>query len=65
MGMPWRVALALQARGWSLRSEIIWSKPNPMPESVSDRPTRSHEQVFLLTKRPTYYYDAEAVRERE
>ena len=65
MGMPWRVAFALQARGWYLRSEIIWHKPNPMPESVSDRPTRSHEQVFLLSKRPTYYYDAEAVRERE
>ena len=63
MGMPWRVAFALQARGWYLRSEIIWHKPNPMPESVSDRPTRSHEQVFLLSKRPTYYYDAEAVRE--
>ncbi len=63
IGIPWRVAFALQADGWYLRSEIIWAKPNPMPESVTDRPTKSHEQVFLLTKRPRYFYDAEAIRE--
>ena len=63
VGIPWRVAFALQADGWYLRSDIIWAKPNPMPESVTDRPTRSHEYVFLLTKRATYYYDAEAVKE--
>jgi DNA modification methylase len=62
-GIPWRLALALQADGWYLRSDIIWHKPNPMPESVTDRPTKSHEYLFLLTKRPKYYYDAEAVRE--
>jgi hypothetical protein len=63
MGLPWRVALALQADGWVLRSEIIWEKPSCMPESARDRPTRSHEQVFLLTKQAQYFYDAEAVRE--
>ncbi len=63
VGMPWRIAFALQADGWYLRSDIIWSKPNPMPESVRDRPTKSHEYVFLLTKRPRYFYDADAVRE--
>ena len=63
VGIPWRVAFALQADGWYLRSDIIWNKPNPMPESVTDRPTKSHEYLFLLTKRPTYYYDADAVRE--
>lgn len=63
MGMPWRLAFALQADGWYLRSDIIWAKPNPMRESVTDRPTKSHEHVFLLTKRSRYYYDAEAVRE--
>lgn len=63
IGIPWRVALALQADGWWLRSDIIWSKPNPMPESVTDRPTRSHEYVFLLTKSSKYFYDADAVRE--
>jgi DNA methylase len=63
LGVPWRVAFALQEDGWYLRSDIIWSKPNPMPESVRDRPTRSHEYVFLLTKRATYFYDADAVRE--
>ena len=63
VGIPWRVALALQADGWWLRSDCIWDKPNPMPESVRDRPTRSHEYVFLLTKTADYYYDAEAVRE--
>jgi DNA modification methylase len=64
VGIPWRVAFALQADGWYLRSDIIWSKPNPMPESVTDRPTKSHEYLFLLTKSKSYYYDAEAVRER-
>ena len=64
-GMPWRVAFTLQADGWYLRSDIIWAKPNPMPESVTDRPTKSHEYLFLLTKRPRYYYDAEAAREAE
>lgn len=63
VGMPWRVAFALQADGWWLRSDIIWSKPNPMPESVTDRPTRAHEYVFLLTKAARYFYDANAVRE--
>ncbi len=63
VGIPWRAAFALQADGWWLRSEIIWAKRAPMPESVIDRPTRSHEQVFLLSKRARYYYDAEAVRE--
>jgi len=63
VGIPWRVALSLQADGWWLRSDIIWSKPNPMPESVTDRPTRSHEYLFLLTKSQKYYYDADAIRE--
>ena len=63
MGMPWRVAFALQDDGWYLRRDIIWAKPNPMPESVTDRPTTAHEYVFLLTKRAKYFYDAEAVRE--
>lgn len=63
VGMPWRVAFALQADGWYLRADIIWHKPNPMPESVTDRPTKGHEYVFLLTKRERYFYDAEAVRE--
>jgi DNA modification methylase len=63
VGIPWRVAFALQADGWYLRSDIIWSKPNPMPESVTDRPTKAHEYLFLLTKSPRYYFDAEAVRE--
>ena len=62
-GMPWRVAFALQADGWYLRSDIVWAKPNPMPESVTDRPTRSHEYIFLLTKASRYYYDADAIRE--
>jgi len=61
-GIPWRVALALQADGWWLRSDIIWHKPNPMPESVTDRPTKSHEYMFLLTPSARYFYDAEAVR---
>jgi DNA modification methylase len=63
VGIPWRVALALQADGWYLRADLIWAKPNPMPESVSDRPTRSHEYVFLLSRQPRYFYDAEAIRE--
>lgn len=63
VGIPWRVAFALQADGWWLRSDIIWHKPNPMPESVTDRPTKAHEYVFLLTKAARYYYDAEAIAE--
>lgn len=63
LGIPWMVAFALRADGWYLRSEIIWHKPNPMPESVTDRPTKAHEQVFLLSKMPRYYYDANAIRE--
>jgi DNA modification methylase len=62
-GIPWRVAFALQADGWYLRSDIIWAKPNPMPESVTDRPTKAHEYVFLLSKQPRYFFDQEAVRE--
>lgn len=62
--MPYRVALAMQARGWIIRSDIIWHKPNPCPESVRDRPTRSHEYLFLATKNPRYYADMAAVRER-
>jgi len=65
VGMPWRLAFALQADGWYLRSDIIWAKPNPMPESVTDRPTRSHEYVFLLAKSARYFYDADAVREAQ
>lgn len=63
LGIPWRVALALQADGWYLRSDIIWSKPNCMPESVQDRPTRAHEYVFLLAKSARYFYDAAAIAE--
>jgi DNA modification methylase len=63
VGIPWRVAFALQADGWWLRQDIIWHKPNPMPESVRDRCTKAHEYVFLLTKSQRYYYDAEAVSE--
>jgi hypothetical protein len=63
VGIPWRVAFALQADGWYLRSDIIWAKPNPMPESVTDRPTKAHEYLFLLSKSARYYYDADAVRE--
>jgi DNA modification methylase len=62
-GVPWRVAFALQADGWYLRQDIIWAKPNPMPESVSDRCTKAHEYVFLLAKRSNYYFDQEAIRE--
>jgi DNA modification methylase len=64
LGIPWRVAFALQADGWFLRSDIIWAKSNPMPESVTDRPTKSHEYVFLLSKRERYYYDKEAIAEK-
>jgi len=64
-GIPWEAAFALRADGWYLRSEIIWCKPNPMPESVRDRPTRSHEHIFLLTKREKYYYDYAAILERQ
>lgn len=60
---PWMVAFALQEDGWYLRSDVVWNKNNPMPESVKDRPTRSHEYVFLLTKEPRYYYNAEAIAE--
>lgn len=63
VGIPWMVAFALRAEGWCLRSDIVWAKANPMPESVRDRPTRAHEYLFLLTKGPKYYYDAAAIRE--
>ena len=63
VGIPWRVAFALQADGWILRSDIIWEKPNVMPESVRDRPTKSHEHIFLLAKQSRYYFDQESVRE--
>ncbi len=63
LGIPWRVAFALQADGWYLRQDIIWHKPNPMPESVTDRCTKAHEYLFMLTKRDRYYYDHEAVKE--
>ena len=63
VGIPWRVALALQADGWYLRQDIIWHKPNPMPESVKDRCTKAHEYIFLLSKSPKYYYDYEAIKE--
>jgi len=62
VGIPWRVAFALQADGWYLRSDIVWCKPNAMPESVQDRPTRAHEYIFLLTKSERYYYDSVAIR---
>lgn len=63
IGIPWLVAFALRADGWYLRSDIIWHKPNPMPESVTDRPTKSHEYIFLLSKSANYYYDQEAIAE--
>jgi site-specific DNA-methyltransferase (adenine-specific) len=63
LGQPWLLAFALRADGWYLRSEIIWARPNPMPESVTDRPTKSHSTVFLLSKRPRYYFDQDAIRE--
>jgi DNA modification methylase len=62
-GVPWKLAFALQDDGWILRADIIWAKPNPMPESVTDRPTKAHEYVFLLTRSPRYFFDADAVRE--
>lgn len=63
LGIPWMVAFALRADGWYLRQDIIWHKPNPMPESVTDRCTKAHEYVFLLTKRARYFYDADAIKE--
>jgi DNA modification methylase len=63
VGIPWMLAFALRADGWYLRQDIIWSKPNPMPESVTDRCTKSHEYIFLLTKSRKYYYDNEAIKE--
>ena len=63
LGIPWRVAFALQADGWYLRQDIIWHKPNPMPESVTDRCTKAHEYIFLLAKSPRYYYDNKAIME--
>jgi len=63
IGIPWRVALALQADGWWLRQDIIWHKPNPMPESVRDRCTKSHEYIFMMTKSARYYFDSEAIKE--
>src|SRR6185437_14758718 len=62
IGIPWRLAFALQAAGWYLRADIIWNKPNCQPESVKDRPTRSHEYVFLLSKSERYVYNFDAVR---
>lgn len=62
-GIPWRVAFALQADGWWLRQDIVWSKPNPMPESVTDRCTKAHEYIFLMTKSAKYYFDKEAIKE--
>ena len=63
IGIPWMVAFSLRADGWYLRQDIIWAKPNPMPESVKDRCTKSHEYIFLLTKSPKYYFDYEAIQE--
>lgn len=63
VGQPWRLAFALQADGWFLRQDIIWHKPNPMPESIRDRCTKAHEYVFLLTKKPRYFFDAQAIKE--
>jgi DNA modification methylase len=64
IGIPWMVAFALRADGWYLRADIIWHKPNPMPESVRDRPTKSHEYIFLMSKSAKYYYDNEAIKEK-
>ena len=64
LGIPWRVAFALQADGWYLRQDIIWHKPNPMPESVRDRCTKAHEYLFLLSKSDRYFFDADAIKER-
>ena len=63
VGIPWTVAFALRDDGWYLRSDIIWAKPNPMPESIRDRPTKAHEQIFLLSKSPRYHFDADAIAE--
>lgn len=63
VGIPWRIAFALQTDGWFLRQDIIWHKPNPMPESVRDRCTKAHEYIFLLSKCPKYYFDTDAIRE--
>ena len=63
IGIPWRVAFALQADGWYLRQDIIWHKPNPMPESVTDRCTKAHEYIFLFSKKPKYFFDADAIRQ--
>ncbi|MHC4444531.1 MAG: DNA-methyltransferase [Planctomycetota bacterium] len=63
LGIPWRLAFALQQDGWYLRSDIVWNKPNAMPESVKDRPTKAHEYLFLLTKSEKYYYDHDAIKE--
>jgi DNA modification methylase len=63
IGVPWMLAFALRADGWFLRQDIIWHKPNPMPESVRDRCTKAHEYIFLLSKSPRYYFDAEAIAE--
>lgn len=63
LGIPWRLAFALQQDGWYLRSDIVWNKPNAMPESVKDRPTRSHEYIFMFSKSERYYYDHEAIKE--
>ncbi len=63
LGMPWRLAFALQDDGWYLRQDIVWAKPNPMPESVRDRCTKAHEYLFLLSKSPRYYFDQDAIRE--
>lgn len=65
VGIPWMVAFALRADGWYLRSDIIWHKPNPMPESVTDRPTKAHEYIFLLSKSKNYYYDYEVIKEEQ
>ena len=64
IGVPWRLAFALQEAGWYLRSDVVWNKPNAMPESVKDRPARSHEYLFMLTKSERYFYDWQAVREK-
>jgi DNA modification methylase len=64
LGIPWRVALALQEDGWYLRQDIIWHKPNPMPESVTDRCTKSHEYIFLLSKSEKYYFDMDSIKEK-
>jgi len=63
VGIPWRFAFAMQERGWYLRQDIIWAKPNPMPESVTDRCTKSHEYIFLFSKQPRYFFDSAAIKE--